>query len=57
MGWPDPILAGAVFLVNLYEQETSPEGIRSAWNGICRTQVGAKLCETLFAVNKFQETI
>ena len=51
------ILVEADFLVNLYEQKTSPEGIRSTLERIFKTQMGAQLCEILFAVNKSQEIV
>lgn len=49
------ILVEADFLVNLYEEQTSPEGIASTLNRIFKTQTGKKMCETLFAVHKLQE--
>lgn len=51
------ILVEADFLVNLYEQQTSTEGITSTLNHIFKTQMGVKLCQTLFAVNKSPETV
>ncbi len=51
------ILVEADFLVNLYEQQTSPEGIKSTLDRIFKTQMGSKLCETMFAVNKSQEIV
>lgn len=51
------ILVEADFLVNLYEEQTAPEGIRNTLDRIFKTQMGSKLCETLFAVNKSQETV
>lgn len=51
------ILVEADFLVNLYEQQTSPEGIASTLDRIFKTQTGSRLCEALFAVNKSRETV
>ena len=51
------MLVEADFLVNLYEQQTAPEGRRNTLKRIFKTQMGSKLCETLFAVNKSQETV
>lgn len=51
------ILVEADFLVNLYEQKTAPEGIKSTLDRIFKTQMGSKLCQTMFAVNKSQETV
>ena len=49
------ILVEADFLVNLYERQTPPEGITSTLNRIFKSQMGSKLCQTLFAVNKSQQ--
>lgn len=51
------ILVEADFLVNLYEEQISPEGIESTLERIFKTQTGIKLCKTQFAVNKSQETV
>lgn len=51
------ILVEADFLVNLYEEQISPEGIESTLEHIFKTQTGIKLCKTQFAVNKSQETV
>lgn len=57
MGLDYQILVKADFLVNLYEQQDSPEGITSTLDRIFKTQMRPKLCETLFAVNKPQKTV
>ena len=51
------ILVEADFLVNLYEEQISPEGIESTLERIFKTQTGIKLCKTQFAVNTSQETV
>ena len=51
------ILVEADLLVNLYEEQISPEGIESTLERIFKTQTGIKLCKTQFAVNKSQETV
>lgn len=51
------ILVEADFLVNLYEQQTSSDGIANTLDHIFKTQMGSRLCEILFAVNKSQETV
>ncbi|MFI3171175.1 MAG: HD domain-containing protein [Eubacteriales bacterium] len=42
------ILVEADFLVNLYEDNTSPEGIESAYQKIFKTNTGRELCELLY---------
>ena len=45
------ILVEADFLVNMFEDEMSPEAIISALNKIFRTKTGIWLCETMYQGN------
>ena len=42
------ILVEADFLVNLYEDAVSPEGIRRAYDAVSRTESGRRLCREMF---------
>ena len=42
------ILVEADFLVNLYEDAVSPEGIRRAYDAVFRTESGRRLCREMF---------
>lgn len=44
------ILIEADFMVNLYEDETSMDGILSAYNNIFKTQSGKLLCRQMFGI-------
>lgn len=44
------ILVEADFLVNLYEEGTSPDGIRHAYEKIFRTATGRRLCRMMFGM-------
>ncbi|MEW6721096.1 MAG: phosphohydrolase, partial [Thermodesulfobacteriota bacterium] len=41
------ILVEADFLVNMYEDEMSPDAIKSTLNKVFRTKTGKWLCETI----------
>lgn len=49
------ILVEADFLVNLYEDQISDEGIQSACKHIFRTSTGIQLCQTMFASSHKEE--
>ena len=44
------ILVEADFLVNMYEEEMSREGIQSAYEKIFKTEVGKALCRTMYSL-------
>lgn len=46
------ILIEADFLVNLYEDKTSSDGIVSAYNGIFMTDSGKLLCRQMFGLDR-----
>ncbi|MGN1422153.1 MAG: HD domain-containing protein [Oscillospiraceae bacterium] len=46
------ILIEADFLVNLYEDNTSPDGVISAYNKIFRTESGKRLCREMFGIDE-----
>lgn len=45
------ILAEADFLVNMYEDGSSAEAVRSAYDRIFRTDTGRKICRTMFDIS------
>jgi predicted metal-dependent HD superfamily phosphohydrolase len=44
------ILIEADFLVNFFEDETSKEGIKKAYDSIFKTETGKKLCREMFGI-------
>ena len=44
------ILVEADFLVNLYEDNESPEAVKKAYERIFRTESGRKICKTMFTI-------
>ena len=44
------ILVEADFLVNLYEDEVGPEGVRHAMDSVFRTKAGRELCAQIYGV-------
>lgn len=49
------ILVEADFLVNLYEDGSAPDAIRTAYTRIFRTWSGRELCRTMFGIEDQQE--
>ena len=45
------ILIEADFLVNLFEDEESPNAIRAVHKNIFRTESGTKMLETMYGIN------
>lgn len=54
-GLDHQILVEADFLVNLYEDQISDEGIQSACKNIFKTATGIQLCQTMFAPSHKEE--
>ncbi|MDO4542124.1 MAG: HD domain-containing protein [Bacillota bacterium] len=48
-GMDHQILVEADFLVNFYEDQSSPQSIKAAYNKIFKTKAGKELCKTLYA--------
>jgi len=44
------ILIEADFIMNLYEDKSSPDAIRSAYNSVFATETGKKLCREVFGL-------
>ena len=51
------ILVEADFLVNLYERQSDAEAIKQTMLHIFKTEMGTKLCQTMFKVSNFEENV